>query len=181
MKILFITFLCFLPLIGFSQFEEKYRAMVKIENPIFTNYDELLYEATSHVFSNPVDSKSKDFFNALKIATFWNTKDTGLGMPVYGAFENNLTKDINLRYYYALAMMHYHLQQKMEKSRVIQLFKVKGVKLSDLPEAREIQYEGAKIFINYAKQIENNFPFRSDLEAFIEANDNGTLKEMLFK
>ena len=76
MKKLFITFLYFLPFIGFSQFDEKFRAMEKIENPIFTNYDELLYEATSYIFSNPVDSKSKIFFNALKIATFWGTKDT---------------------------------------------------------------------------------------------------------
>ena len=181
MKKLFITFLCFLPFIGFSQFDDKFRAMEKIENPIFTNYDELLYEATSYIFSNPVNSKSKDFFNALKIATFWGTKDTGLGMPIYGAFDNNLTKDINLKFYYALAMMHYNLMQRMEKNRVIKLVKVKGVKFSDLPEARELQYEGAKIFLNYAKQKENNFPFRSDLEAFIEAHDNGTLKEMLFK
>ena len=155
--------------------------MEQIENPSFTDYDELVYEATSYIFSNPVNSKSEEFLYAVKIAQFWMNKDTEFGMPIFGAFHTKLTKENNQKFFYVIAMMHYNLIQKMEKNRVIKFVKVEGVKFSDLPEVQEIQLEGAKILLNYAKQKENNFPLNSDMQVYIEANENGTLKEVLFK
>lgn len=108
-------------------------------------------------------------------------RDTEFGMPIFGAFHTKLTKENNQKFFYVIAMMHYNLIQKMEKNRVIKFVKVEGVKFSDLPEVQEVQYEGAKILLNYAKQKENNFPLNSDMQVYIEANENGTLKEVLFK
>ena len=62
MKKFFIILICFLPFIGFSQFKIKFKEMEKIENPNFNNYDKLVFEATSYVFSNPMNPKSEDFF-----------------------------------------------------------------------------------------------------------------------
>ncbi|WP_131494659.1 hypothetical protein [Flavobacterium aquatile] len=181
MKKFFITFLCFLPLIGFSQFKAKFKAMEQIENPSFSDYDELVYEATTYIFSNPVNSKSEEFLYAVKIAQFWMNRDTEFGMPIFGVFHTKLTKENNQKFFYVIAMMHYNLIQKIEKNRVIKFVKVEGVKFSDLPEVQEVQYEGAKILLNYAKQKDNNFPLNSDMQVYIEANENGTLKEVLFK
>ncbi|GEC78302.1 hypothetical protein B0A61_07580 [Flavobacterium aquatile LMG 4008 = ATCC 11947] len=155
--------------------------MEQIENPSFSDYDELVYEATTYIFSNPVNSKSEEFLYAVKIAQFWMNRDTEFGMPIFGVFHTKLTKENNQKFFYVIAMMHYNLIQKIEKNRVIKFVKVEGVKFSDLPEVQEVQYEGAKILLNYAKQKDNNFPLNSDMQVYIEANENGTLKEVLFK
>ncbi len=78
-------------------------------------------------------------------------------------------------------MMHYNLVQKIEKKRVIKFVKVEGVKFSELPEVREVQYEGAKIFLDYAKQKENNLMLNNDMQIYIDANENGKLQELMFK
>ena len=58
-------------------------------------------------------------------------KDTGFGMPIFGAFYNKLPKEQYQQFFYTLAMMHYNLIQKMEKGRVIILNKIEGIKFSD--------------------------------------------------
>ncbi|WP_396153315.1 hypothetical protein [Flavobacterium sp.] len=181
MKKIFMVLICLLPFIGFSQFKIKFKEMEKVENPNFNNYDKLVFEATSFVFSNPMNPKSEEFFYAVKIAQFWMNKDTEFGMPIFGEFYNKLTKENNQQFFYTLAMMHYNLVQKIEKNRVIKFVKVEGVKFSDLPEVREVQYEGAKILLDYAKQKENNFILNNDMQIYIDANENGKLQELMFR
>ena len=128
-----------------------------------------------------MNPKSEEFFYAVKIAQFWMNKDTEFGMPIFGEFYNKLTKENNQQFFYTLAMMHYNLVQKIEKNRVIKFVKVEGVKFSDLPEVREVQYEGAKILLDYAKQKENNLILNNDMQIYIDANENGKLQELMFK
>lgn len=181
MKKIIITIVCLLPFLGFSQFKTKFEEMNKIENPNFDNYDKLVFEATSYVFSNPVNPKSEDFFYAVKISQFWMNKDTEFGMPIFGDFYNKLTKENNQQFFYTLAMMHYNLIQKIEMGRVIKFVKVEGVKFSDLPEVREVQYEGAKIFLSYAEKPETNLPLNKDIQIYIDGYKDGRLQELMFK
>ncbi|WP_298119417.1 hypothetical protein [Flavobacterium sp.] len=180
MKKIFIIFY-FLPFIMLSQFKIKFKEMEKVENPSFNNYDKLVFEATTYIFSNPMNPKSEEFLYAAKIAQFWMNKDTEFGIPTFGEFYNKLTKENNQQFMYILSMMHYNLIQKIEKNRIIKFVKVEGIKFSDLPEVREVQYEGAKIFLDYSKQIENNLPLNNDMQIYIDANNNGKLQELMFK
>jgi hypothetical protein len=181
MRKIIILIVCFLPFIGFSQFKTKFEEMYKIENPNFENYDKLVFEATSYLFSHPVNPKSEDFLYAVKIAQFWMNKDTEFGMPIFGDFYNKLMKENNQQLFYTLAMMHYNLIQKIEMGRIVKFVKVEGVKFSDLPEVREVQYEGAKIFLSYAEKRENNLPLNKDVQIYIDGNNNGNLHELMFK
>ena len=181
MKKIIIIIAFLISTLGFSQFKTKYKEMDKIENPKFENYDKLVFEATTYIFSNPINPKSEDFFYAVKIAQFWMNKDTEFGMPIFGDFYNKLTKENNQQFFYTLAMMHYNLIQKIEKKRVIKFVKVEGIKFSDLPEVREVQYEGAKIFLSYAEKIENNLPLNNNIQIYIDGNRNGKLQDLMFK
>ncbi len=180
MKKISILLIVLLPFLGFSQFKTKFMEMEKDANPSFENYDKLVYEATTYIFSHPVNPKSEDFFYSVKIAKFWMNKDTGFGMPIFGTFYNKLPKEQNQQFFYTLAMMHYNLIQKMEKGRVIILNKVEGIKFSDLKEVKEVQYEGAKIFLNYVENPANNLPLNTAVREFIDSNKKGTLQEVMF-
>jgi hypothetical protein len=67
MKKIIILIVCFFPLLGFSQLQEKFKEMNNVQNPNFEDYDELLFEATSYIFSHPVNPKSKEFIYAIQI------------------------------------------------------------------------------------------------------------------
>lgn len=180
MKKIMLLVAMLLPILGFSQFKSDFNAMEKVERPDFEQYDELVYEATSYIFSNPVNPKSEDFFYAVKIAQFWMNKDTGFGMPIFGDFYNKLTKENNQQFFYTLAMMHYNLSQKIESDRVILFNKVEGVKFSDLPEVKEVQYEGARIYLNYASMPENKLLLNQDIQVYLDSNKTGKLRKVMF-
>ena len=181
MKKIIILIVCLFPLLGFSQFQEKFKEMNNFQNPNFEDYDELLFEATSYIFSHPANPKSKDFIYAIQIAKFWMNKDTEFGMPIFGDFYDKLKNENNEQFFFTIAMMHYNLIQKIEKNRLIKLVKVEGVKFSELPEVMEVQYGGAEILLNYAKNTENNLPLNKESQNYLIAYRNGNLKEMMFK
>ena len=181
MKKIIIIIICLISSLGFSQFKDKYKEMDRIENPKFENFDKLVFDATSYIFSNPVNLKSEDFFYAVKIAQFWMNRDTEFGMPIFGDLYNKLTNVNNEQFFYTLSMMHYNLIQKIKKNRIIKFVKVEGIKFSELPEVREVQYEGAKIFLGYAEKIENNLPLNKDVQIYIDGNKNEKLQELMFK
>ena len=181
MKKNIILIICLFPLLGFSLFQKKFKEMNTVQNPNFEDYGELLFEATSYIFSHPANPKSKDFMYAIQIAKFWMNKDTKFGMPIFGDFYNKLKNENNEQFFYTIGMMHYNLIQKIEKNRLIKLVKVEGVKFSDLPEVMEVQYRGAEILLNYAENAENNLPLNKESQNYLIAYKNGNLKEMMFK
>lgn len=180
MKKIVILIICLCPLLGFSQFQEKFKQMNNVQSPNFEDYDELLLEATSYIFSHPANPKSIDFMYAIQIAKFWMNRDTEFGMPIFGNFYNSLKNENNEQFFYTIAMMHYNLIQKIEKNRLIKIVKVEGIKFYDLPEVMEIQYEAAKILLDYAVNTENKLPLNKELQKYISAYRNGNLKEMMF-
>jgi hypothetical protein len=181
MKKIIVLIVCLFPFLGFSQFQEKFKEMNNIQNPNFEDYDELLFEATTYIFSHPINPKSIDFFYAVQIAKFWMNKDTGFGMPIFGDFYTKLKNENNQQFFYTIAMMHYNLIQKIEKNRLIKLVKTEGVKFSESPEVIEVQYGGAEILFRYAENTENNLPLNKESQNFIVAYRNGNLHEIMFK
>lgn len=181
MKKIIILLLLIIPTLINAQFKAEFDTMNKVENPNFNDYDKLVYEATKYIFSNPVNNKSEDFFYAVKIVQFWMDKDTVFPLPTFGTFFSKLTKENNERFFYIISLMHYNLIQKIDNNRLLKCLPIEGKKFFELPEVKEIQIEGAKIFLNYAADENNNFKLNPKLKLYVESMKEGKLENVFFE
>ncbi len=154
--------------------------MNKIENPNYPEFEQLLYSATKYIFTNPANPKSEDYYFATKIAGFWMNKDTGYSMPTFGKFFESLKTEKGQTFLNTASMMYYQLIQKIEHNRTIVFERLEGVPFSELKDVREVQLEGAKIFLDYAKVKSNNLALNSKTKKFLKAYNKRELEKIMF-
>lgn len=178
-KIIFILILL-LPALSYSQFREGMEAMAMDKNPRHEEYQPLILEATTYIFNNPVDQSSVEFVSATQIVAFWMDKKTEMNIPAFGEFFDSLTNENHQQFLYTIAMIHYGLDQKLNHGRVLSLETIKRKTYAEQDDVREVQLEGAKIFLAYAVDPENLVPLPTETQKYLEAYNNKTLKEILF-
>jgi ABC-type uncharacterized transport system involved in gliding motility auxiliary subunit len=180
MRKLFLILLV-LPLFSYSQFAESFSKLVADKEPKYSEYEQLFYEATEYIFNNPVDFKSSEFIRACKIIDFWKNKNTGINVPIFGRFYNSLEQKSNLRYFYMIAITNYILSEKINKNRVLECIKIDGQKYSEQDDVREVQLEGAKIFLKYISSGQNRLTLNREAKSFLKAFNRGKLEHSFFK
>ena len=126
MKKNILTLIIILPLCVYSQLSVQLEKMLNDENPKFSDYEKTLYEATDYIFENPGDLASNEFRSALKIIDFWKNQDTGINVPIFGAFYDSLELKSNLRYFYMIAIAHYILGERINNERYLTCVKIPG-------------------------------------------------------
>ena len=180
-KKLYLILLMIFPLMTFGQLSESLKEMKADKNAEFENYQTLVFDATKHIFSNPVDAKSKEFISAFQIVGFWMNKDTGMGIPTFGKFFSSLTNENRQQFLYTAAMINYGLEQKINHSRILKCTKIDGQKYSEQEDVREVQLEGAKILLEYIGNKKNNVPMTAETKKYWKAYKKNKLSKIFFK
>ena len=178
-KVFLLALIC-IPLFSYAQLSSSFMEMKSDLNPDFTKYEQLLFDATEYIFDNPVNLKSEEFISACRIVDFWKDKDTGVNIPTFGNFYNSLNPKSNQRYFYMVAIMNYILNEKLNNERVLKNIKVEGQKFSEQEDVRESQIGGARIFLDYVSNKNNNLPIGSKSKKFMQAYKKGALKDIFF-
>ena len=155
--------------------------MAKEMNPDFKNYENLLLQATDYILSNTIDTKNSELIGATKIVVFWMDRETWFGIPIGTKFHQTLSKDKNQKLLYIISMINYILHQKESNQRLLKSVPIKGQIYKDQDDVREVQLEGAKIFLTFAAKPENKINLSSETQTYMEAYKNGNLKEELLK
>ncbi|TLF39755.1 hypothetical protein [Maribacter aurantiacus] len=180
MKKAIILTLLIIPLLSFGQLTKSLVLMEAENEAKYSEYEQLFHEATEYIFSNPVNFKSNEFVSACKIVDFWKNKDTGINVPIFGSFYNKLEEKSNLRYFYMIAITNYILNEKINKNRILECEKIDGQKYSEQEDVKEVQLEGAKIFLAYVDNEKNGLSLNKDAKAYLKAFKKGKLEDMFF-
>ena len=179
-KIVFLLSITF-SLCGYSQLSHKLENMLEEENPQFSDYEQTHYDATEYIFENPGDLSSNEFRSALKIIDFWKNQDTGINVPIFGAFYDSLELKSNLRYFYMIAIAHYILGERINNERYLTCVKIPGETYSEQADVREVQLEGAKILLNYVSNKASKLKINKEAKPYLEAYQNNELEDSFFK
>ncbi|WP_138432901.1 energy transducer TonB [Winogradskyella algicola] len=151
------------------------------KNPKYEDYENLLFDATQYIFSNPVYPKGKQFSSAAQIVAFWMNKDTGMGIPIFGEFYEALTNKDKQQFLYVVAMINYGLDQKINHNRILECIPQKGEKYNEREDVKEVQLEAAKILLEFIGNEKNNVPMTSKTKKYYKAYKKGNLEEKLFE
>ena len=174
-KKIFIVLLLLMPALTYSQFREGMEAMANDKNPRHEDYQPLILEASTYIFNNPVDQSSVEFISATQIVAFWMDKKTDMNIPAFGEFFDSLTNENHQQFLYSIAMIHYGLDQKLNHNRILKCEPIKRRNYGDQEDVREVQLEGAKIFLAYAGDPANQVPLNLETNKYLEAFNNGTI------
>ena len=162
-------------------FSESFAKMQQDENPEYQNYENLIFDASQYIFSNPVYPNGAEFRAATQIVGFWKNKDTGMNIPTFGDFFSTLTNKNQQQFLYTIAMINYSLDQKFNHERILKCKKIEGQKFSEQEEVQEIQIGGAKILLELIGNEKNNVPMTSKTKKYYKAYKKDKLKEKLFE
>lgn len=162
-------------------FSDSLKRMEEDDNPLFQNYENLIFDASQYIFSNPIYPNGTEFRAATKIISFWMNKDIGMGIPTFGNFFTALSNNNQQQYLYSVAMINYGLDQKLNHNRYLECKPKKGQKYSDQDDVREVQLEGAKILLDFIGNEENNVPMTSKTKKYFKAHKKNILKDKLFE
>ena len=179
-KKLYLILVLLLPTITLAQFTEAYSNMTSDKELDFKNYEKIVLDATTFIFSKPINPKSKEFISATKIVGFWMNNDTGMNIPTFGNFYTSLTNVNQQQFLYSVAMINYELDQKINHTRILKCVKIDGQIYSNQDEVKEVQLEGAKILLEYAGNKNNNVPLNSDTKKYLKAFKKNKLEKMFF-
>lgn len=155
--------------------------MQKDENPKYENYENLIFDASQYIFSNPVYPNGTEFKSAAQIVGFWMNKDTGMGIPTFGSFFTALTNENKQQFLYTVAMLNYGLDQKINGNRILECKPKEGQKYSEQEDVREVQLGGAKILLEFIGNEQNNVPMTSKTKKYYKAYEKNELDTELFK
>ncbi len=162
-------------------FSQSLVKMQQDKNPEYLNYENLIFDASQYIFSNPVYPNGKEFKSAAQIVGFWMNKDIGMGIPTFGDFFTALTNNNKQQFLYAVAMINYGLDQKFNYNRILECKPKEGEKYNEQEDVREVQLEAAKILLKFIGNEENNIPMSSKTKKYYKAFTRGALKEKLFE
>lgn len=155
--------------------------MKEDKNPKYENYENLIYDASQYIFSSPVYPNGTEFRAATQIIGFWMDKDIGMGIPTFGDFFTSLTNQNRQQFLYAVAMINYGLDQKINHNRILECKPKDGEKYSEQEDVKEVQLGGAKILLEFIGDEKNNVPMTSKTRKFYKAYLKGKLEEKLFE
>jgi len=164
-----------------ESFQESLSRLMADNNPEYSRYENLLFDATEYILSGPIYPKGSEFQAANKIVGFWKNKDTGLNIPIGSDFYNALTNKNQQQYLYMISMMNYSLNQKLNYNKILACKPISGQKYSEQEDVREVQLGGAKILLEFIGDEKNNVPMASKTKKFYKAYEKGELKDKLFK
>jgi len=151
------------------------------ENPEYVTYENLIFDASNYIFSNPVYPNGTEFRAAAQIVGFWMNKDTGMNIPTFGDFFTSLTNKNQQQFLYTVAMINYGLFQKINHNRILKCAKIEGQKFSEQEDVKEIQFGGAKIVLEFIGNDKNNVSMTSKTKKYFKAYQKNQLKEKLFE
>jgi hypothetical protein len=155
--------------------------MQEDKNPEYENYENLIFDASQYIFSNPVYPNGTEFKSAAQIVGFWMNKDIGMGIPTFGDFFTSLTNKDKQQFLYSIAMINYGLDQKINHNRILQCKPKDGEKYGEQEDVKEVQLGGAKILLEFIGDEKNNVPMTSKTKKFYKAYEKGKLEEKLFE
>ncbi|MDY7394853.1 hypothetical protein UMM65_06340 [Aureibaculum sp. 2210JD6-5] len=149
----------------------------ELKNPSIEDYEQLVFESTQYLLSNPVDKKSAKFVSASKIVCFWMHQETGYGMPLGGNFYYKLRNESNQQYIYAVSMVNYLLDQKINHKRVLKCLPIAGQNYSMQEDVQEVRLKAAEIFLDFAKKRKNKIKLTVRARKYLKHHRKGTLHE----
>ncbi|GGG30898.1 hypothetical protein GCM10011344_34800 [Dokdonia pacifica] len=161
-------------------FSVSLKKMKEDKNPTYEDYENLVFDASQYIFSNPVYPDGTEFKAATQIVGFWMNKNTGMNLPTFGDFFTSLTNRNQQQFLYTVAMINYGLDQKINHDRVLKCVKIEGQKYSEQEDVKEVQLEGAKILLAFIGNEKNNVLMSSKARKFYKAYEKGVLEEKLF-
>ncbi|WP_308992503.1 hypothetical protein QLS71_013835 [Mariniflexile litorale] len=162
-------------------FSESFEKMKQDENPEYKNYENLIFDASNYILSNPIYPNGTEFGAANKIIGFWKNKDTGLNIPIGSDFYKVLTNQNQQQYLYMISMMNYSLDQKINHNRILECKPKEGQKYSEQEDVKEVQLGGAKILLEFIGNEKNNVPMNSKTKKYYKAYEKNKLDKELFE
>jgi hypothetical protein len=162
-------------------FSVSLEKMKNEENPKYEDYENLIFDASQYIFSNPVYPNGTEFKSATQIVGFWMNKDIGMGIPTFGKFYDALTNENKQQFLYVVAMINYGLDQKINHNRILECKPKDGQKFSAQEDVKEVQLGGAKILLEFIGDNENNVPMNSKTKKYYKAYEKGELEEKISK
>lgn len=175
-----LTLIMLLPVFVYAQFTEGMEAMANDPSAQREDYQPLILEATTYIFNNPVDQSSIEFISATQIVAFWMDKKTDMNIPAFGNFFDSLTNENHQQFLYTIAMIHYGLDQKLNHGRVLTCEVIKRKTYDEQEDVKEVQLQGAKIFLAYAGNPENMVPLTPATRKYLMAYNKGELDRIFF-
>ena len=155
--------------------------MKEAENPKYKDYENLIFDASQYIFSNPVYPNGTEFGAACGIIDFWKNKDTGLNIPIFGNLYSALPEKGAHRYLYMVSMMEYVLAEKLENNRILKCEKIEGQEYRNQEDVKEVQLGGAKILLAFMGDERNNVPMNPQTKKYFKAFKKGQLEDKLFE
>ena len=175
-KFILVLLLIF-PVLTHAQFELEYKKLEAFKNPSIEHYEQLVFDSTKFLLTHPVDKKSADFVSACKIVTFWMKQDTGYGMPLGGNFYYKLTNTDNQQYFYAVSIVNYLLDQKINHERILKCLPTDGQLYRKQDDVKEVRLKAAELFLDFAKKRKNNLKLNVRTKKYLQYYKKGKLTE----
>jgi|GEM_PF-2515307 len=162
-------------------FSESLEKMEKNGIPDRKDFEDLIFDASQYIFSIPVYYNGTEFQSASQIIEYWMDQDMGMSIPAFGDFYKSLTNTKQQQFLYAVAMIYYSLDQKINNDRILDCKPLGGKKYSKQEDVREVQLGGAKILLEFMGNVNNNVPMTLKTKKYYQAFRNGKLEKKLFK
>ena len=161
----------------FAQAQKDSITTREFKEPSIEDYEQLVFEATQDLLSNPVKETCAEFVSACKIVTFWMHQDTGFGIPLGGNFYYKLTNNDNQQYYYAVSMVNYLLDQKINHNRILSCLPTANQNYRHQEDVKEVRLKAAEIFLKFAKKRKNNIKMIVRARKYLKFYRKNTLHE----
>ncbi len=136
----------------FAQSQMELSKTRELKAPSIEDYEQLVFESTQYLLDNPIDEKSAAFVSACKVVNFWMQQDTGYGIPLGGNFYYKLTNTNHQQFFYAVSMVNYLLDQKINHNRVLHCLPLIGKSYKRQEDVKEVRVKAAEIFLDFAKK-----------------------------
>lgn len=163
--------------VSFAQTQKKITKIKEFKNPSIEDYEQMVFEASEYLLSHPVDKSCAIFVSSCKIVSFWIHQDTGFGMPLGGNFYYKLRNNDNQQYFYAVSIVNYLLDQKINHNRILKCLPIKGQNYSEQEDVQEVRLKAAEIFLGFAKKRKNNIKLTLRSRKYLKHLRRGDLDE----
>lgn len=153
----------------------------EFKNPSIEDYEQLVFESTQYLLTHPVDENCPKFVSASKIVNFWMHQDTGYGIPLGGNFYYKLTNTDNQQFFYAVCIVNYLLDQKINHNRVLNCKKMIDRRYCEQEDVQEVRLKAAELFLKFAKKRKNKLTINTRTRKYLRYYRRGTLAEEFLK
>jgi len=181
LKRIVIFFLISFPLLCNAQLQSELKEPKTRQHTTVEDYENLVFDSSKYMLSNPVNKGSANFIGASKIVSSWMNGDTGFGVPLGGRFYYALTNTENQQYLYAVCIVNYILDQKLNHNRILKCLPIEGQIYREQEDVREVRLKGAEIFLEFAKKSKHKVKLNGKAKKYLKHYKKGTLGKVFFK